>query len=96
MKYTGISCAACGKPFTAEDDIVVCPECGTPYHRACYKELGHCVYEQRHAEGYVWQPPKTAPGPSVPLDDQQSAPRADDGLVMCSRCGTVNPAWQEH
>lgn len=96
MKYTGISCAACGKPFTAEDDIVVCPECGTPYHRACYKELGHCVYEQRHAEGYVWQPPKTAPGPSVPLDDQQSAPRADDGLVMCSRCGTVNPAGQEH
>ena len=49
MKYTGIPCAACGKKFTAEDDVVVCPECGTPYHRACYKELGHCVNEARHA-----------------------------------------------
>ena len=37
MKYTGIPCAACGKKFTAEDDVVVCPECGTPYHRACYR-----------------------------------------------------------
>ena len=33
MKYTGIPCAACGKKFTAEDDVVVCPECGTPHHR---------------------------------------------------------------
>lgn len=75
MKYTGIPCAACGKKFTAEDDVVVCPECGTPYHRACYKELGHCVNEARHAEGYVWQPPKAAPGPSVPLEEQPYAPR---------------------
>ena len=69
MKYTGIPCAACKKPFEDGDDIVVCPECGTPYHRACYKELGHCIHEQRHAEGYLWQPPKTAPGPSVPLEE---------------------------
>ncbi len=95
MKYTGISCAACGKPFTAEDDVVVCPECGTPYHRACYKERGGCVYEQRHAEGYVWQPPKVAPGPSVPLEEQQHEHQAEDGYVMCSRCGTVNPAGRE-
>lgn len=95
MKYTGIPCAACGKPFEDGDDIVVCPECGTPYHRACYKELGHCIHEQRHAEGYLWQPPKTAPGPSVPLEEQQQTPRPEDGFVMCSRCGTVNPAGQE-
>lgn len=98
MKYTGIPCAACGKKFTAEDDVVVCPECGTPYHRACYKELGHCVNEARHAEGYVWQPPKAAPGPSVPLEEQPHAPQNKtdgEGYVMCSRCGTVNPAGQE-
>lgn len=95
MKYIGIPCAGCGKPFTADDDVVVCPDCGTPYHRACYKELGHCVHEQRHAEGYVWQPPKVAPGPSVPLEEQQSPRSADDGYVMCSRCGTVNPVGRE-
>ena len=78
--------------------MVVCPECGTPYHRACYKELGHCVNEARHAEGYVWQPPKAAPGPSVPLEEQPHAPQNKtdgEGYVMCSRCGTVNPAGQE-
>ena len=53
MKLSGIPCVACGKKFTPEDDIVVCPECGAPYHRACYKELGHCVHADRHAEGYV-------------------------------------------
>ena len=58
MKLSGIPCVACGKKFTPEDDIVVCPECGAPYHRACYKELGHCVHADRHAEGPgpTWHP----------------------------------------
>ena len=30
MKYKGEKCAACGKEFTEDDDVVVCPECGSP------------------------------------------------------------------
>ena len=33
--YTGCKCPVCQQPFTETDDIVVCPECGAPYHRAC-------------------------------------------------------------
>ena len=33
IDYTGIPCPVCHKEFTPEDDIVVCPECGAPYHR---------------------------------------------------------------
>ena len=55
--YVGCVCSVCNKPFAAGDDIVVCPECGTPYHRACYQAAGGCVHEAQHAEGYAWQPP---------------------------------------
>ncbi|MEE0240886.1 MAG: RING finger protein, partial [Ruminococcus sp.] len=41
--YTGQSCFVCQKPFEPEDDVVVCPECGTPYHRACWQHYGHCI-----------------------------------------------------
>ena len=32
-KYYGCPCEGCGKPLTLQDDIVVCPDCGAPYHR---------------------------------------------------------------
>ena len=34
-KYYGCPCEGCGKPLTLQDDIVVCPDCGAPYHRVC-------------------------------------------------------------
>ena len=36
-KYYGCPCEGCGKPLTLQDDIVVCPDCGAPYHRDCYE-----------------------------------------------------------
>ena len=33
--YINEKCISCGKEFTKDDDVVVCPECGTPYHRGC-------------------------------------------------------------
>ncbi|MBQ1544542.1 MAG: DUF2628 domain-containing protein [Clostridia bacterium] len=57
MDFNGIYCPVCHEAFTAESDVVVCPECGTPMHRECYNRLGHCVKEDKHAEGYVWKRP---------------------------------------
>ncbi|MDD6807429.1 MAG: RING finger protein [Oscillospiraceae bacterium] len=54
MKYENETCLACNKVFEEGDDIVVCPECGTPHHRDCYNKLGHCVNKIRHSEGYSW------------------------------------------
>ena len=31
-KYYGCPCEGCGEPLTLKDDIVVCPDCGAPYH----------------------------------------------------------------
>ena len=55
VEYQGAPCQYCEKPFEENDDIIVCPECGTPYHRACYKEAGHCTNLALHAMGGSWQ-----------------------------------------
>lgn len=73
--YLDSVCPVCNKPFADGDDIVVCPECGTPHHRACWLKEGRCALEARHADGYTW-----------------SAPQPDAAEVVCSRCGTANPA----
>jgi hypothetical protein len=59
--YTGVSCSVCRKAFEPGDDIVVCPDCGAPYHRACYEAVGRCVFSEKHAEGFVWEMPARAP-----------------------------------
>lgn len=55
MRYIGEQCPVCKKEFTAEDDIVVCPECGTPHHRDCYNLANRCANEELHAAGEKWK-----------------------------------------
>lgn len=54
MKYENETCPVCGEKFTADSDVVVCPECGTPHHRECYLKINHCCNEDKHDSGYVW------------------------------------------
>ena len=55
IDYLGLKCGVCGKNFEEEDDVVVCPECGTPAHRACYKEHGGCPNEEKHGTDFVFE-----------------------------------------
>ena len=55
--YEGLSCPVCAKPFTGEDDIVTCPHCGLPHHRACWHQLGRCAAEQTHNTDQQWTRP---------------------------------------
>ena len=59
-QFTGCPCSVCGKALTDTDDIVVCPDCGAPYHRACYEKQGGCVYADKHGTGFEWTPPASA------------------------------------
>ena len=54
LEYEGQPCMICGRVFGENDDIVTCPECGTPYHRACYKEAGACINTALHESGGSW------------------------------------------
>lgn len=47
-------CSGCNNPLLKNEDIVVCPVCGTPQHRECWNKNGACVNEHLHSEGFVW------------------------------------------
>ena len=53
--FTGAKCEYCKKIFTSTDDVVVCPDCGTPYHRECYIEAGECINYELHEKGGDWE-----------------------------------------
>ena len=78
--FIGNKCPVCSERFTQSDDIVVCPDCGAPHHRACWSNEGHCANQDAHASGEVWRP-ETEPMNSDPFEK-----------LKCTRCGTVNPA----
>ena len=54
QEYIGQPCIVCGEAFTEQDDIVTCPDCGTPYHRACWKQNGACINTALHEQGTSW------------------------------------------
>lgn len=53
-KFYGKLCPVCRQRFGENDDIVVCPNCGTPHHRACYMTEQKCALSQLHGEGFAW------------------------------------------
>lgn len=48
MDFNKYSCPLCGQAFNDTDDVVVCPDCGTPHHRECWFKNGECVNSERH------------------------------------------------
>lgn len=92
-KYYGCPCEGCGKPLTLQDDIVVCPDCGTPYHRDCWKKVGACMHRSEHAAGFEWQPEigpeavKAAHEATCPNCGTRNTP----GAARCSHCGCPLP-----
>ena len=96
MQITGSHCPVCpvcSAAFTERDDVVFCPVCGTPHHRACYESVGRCANESRHADGYVWTPDAPAPEPPAAQNTQNADANAAR-TTFCPRCGAENPAQE--
>lgn len=53
--YENNKCPVCGELFVQGDDIVVCPECGTPHHRECYKSSGKCANKDKHGTDFIYE-----------------------------------------
>ena len=87
-KYYGCPCEGCGKPLTLQDDIVVCPDCGAPYHRTCYEKMGLCIHAPAHGAGYEWK---------FPYQDAQlrTCPACGERTLrsesVCRCCGAALP-----
>lgn len=52
--YTGALCPVCKKNFKAQRPVV-CPDCGAPYHPACYAESGKCMFADKHGTKFTWE-----------------------------------------
>ena len=85
MRYTNSVCDGCGLPLTENDDIVVCPECGTPQHRECYKKDNRCVNSHRHGDGFEWK------NTAVPAPAASHTESKTEGKLPCPSCGHLNP-----
>ena len=79
MDFLGKTCPVCSQNFHEGDDVVVCPKCGAPYHRECYKEKGKCLFTDLHSSGKSWH--------EVYDDDPTDN---DDDKVKCPNCKTLN------
>ncbi len=84
-RYQGAECPVCNKTFVKDDDIVVCPVCGAPHHRECYKDNAGCALESQHAIGKEWQPTDN--------NNTQANPGQNSGqaVMQCGNCGGLNP-----
>lgn len=79
FKYANCKCDHCGKDFAETDDIVVCPVCGEPQHRECYKQHNACSHENEHSSGYEWK---------SPVNENEKT--EGEPTKVCTRCGARN------
>ncbi len=84
-RYIGKKCVICDKAFNNSDDIVVCPDCGTPYHRNCYNAAGKCVADGLHEKGLSWHEFQVETGKIV-VCKYCSHENTPDSL-FCEKCG---------
>lgn len=80
-EYIGTRCVVCSEKFTEEDDVVICPDCGTPYHKGCYKKDTGCVNTALHQMGGSWKPSYDVGSTEVEADNK-----------VCRFCGYPNPS----
>ena len=102
INYLGLKCEICGVDFKETDDVVVCPECGTPMHRACYKENGGCPNKEKHGDSFVFEgfekikesaQGKKSEKKSFSANKQEektNVKQQSDTELKCQFCGEIN------
>ncbi len=89
ISYEGDKCPVCHAILFDDDDIVVCPECGTPYHRDCYQLAGKCVNSDKHGTNwrYVSESEKHATDRTAEDGYQQGTTGTGK---KCPNCGAIS------
>lgn len=75
-QFENAHCPICNKKFSQDDDIVVCPVCGTPHHRSCYLKEQQCANFDKHETRWFYQ--------------TENKHGHEDVGQTCSRCGNEN------
>jgi hypothetical protein len=86
--YIGARCPVCNKKFAQADDIVVCPICGAPHHRDCYRIKNECAFVKDHLSGNVWNAPREQPTEEDVRTCTVCGAKAPKEALFCQVCGT--------
>ena len=86
MDFYKYKCPVCNKQFKEGDDIVVCPECGTPHHRECYEQEEHCFYQDKHSQNFSFENDQSDSSDDFEADKESGT----DNEVICKICGHPN------
>lgn len=95
MDYKGMICDGCREPFEDGDDIVVCPECGTPQHRSCYEKNNRCVNEYLHSPDFSWSQPQPEPQKEEVSDSHEPPVEMNTPLPNGGRFQQTTPHQME-
>ncbi len=90
INYVGLKCGICGSDFDEHDDVVVCPDCGTPMHRLCYKENSVCPNSDKHADGYIFDGFDKIKESAQGKSDSHKVDGYSAGQAVCPICGEKN------
>ena len=93
--YESQICDICGEKFTRTDDIVVCPDCGAPFHRRCWNKAGHCAHEAEHAYGFEWTSTPIRPAIDSGIKCPNCGAVMPEGTLFCENCGCPLPIKRE-
>jgi len=84
--YIGKICPFCKTTITADDEVIVCPSCAAPHHKACWDENKGCTTFGCSEQHYVAQG-------TNPTDVCKKCGAAlGDGQDFCPKCGTPKNA----
>ena len=90
--YEGLSCPVCKRAFQNTDDIVACPQCGLPHHRACWQTLSHCQQADKHGTDEQWSQEKAR---EKAEEIRQTETSEGFSGKICVRCHTRNKEFAE-
>lgn len=79
--YENQKCPVCGVAFKSGDDIVTCPECGTPHHRQCYEKVGKCANAELHRSGFVYNRHQNENTQKQPQEAQSAAQQGNPYFI---------------
>ncbi len=89
--YTNLLCPVCKERFSPEDDIVVCPICGTPHHRECYAKEGRCANISWHKENRTYNIEEERENLSgEQKQDFEGEQSGENTIIVCPRCAAHN------
>lgn len=94
-KFIGQPCTSCRSVLREGEEIVVCPDCGSPYHKDCYKAEGKCVNASLHEKGGSWEPERLDPETAGDTAGSAAFSATDSENtvgIVCPVCSNTNPA----